>query len=80
MKPDQTEVKARGLDLMLTTLAVIMVMFFIPMVLEFAGGSSGRALLLASLILPPVLGLGLVHWRDGSPPSAPVPIKNRKFP
>ena len=77
MKPPQSEKGAQGLDLMLTTLAVVMAMFFIPMIFEFAGGSSGRALLLATLILPPAVGLGLVHWRDGAPPSAPARVKGR---
>jgi hypothetical protein len=75
-QPDQPN-SMSGFDLLLTALAVTLALLCIPMVIEFSGGTSGRVLLLSCMVLPPVLGLGFVHVRDGFPPSAPAPLARR---
>ena len=72
MRKSEQSKPLSGLDLLLIAMAVTLVLLCIPMIIEFSGGTSGRAMLLASMVLPPVLGLGMVHLRDGAPPSAPA--------
>ena len=66
----------RGIDLLLTALAVTLALVCIPMMLELSGGAGGRAMLLCGLVVPPALGLAFVHLRDGAPRSAPEPIRH----
>ena len=66
---------ARGFDLMLITAAVVMGLIFLPMIVELSGDLQGRLVLLGGMVLLPMMGLAFVHYRDGSPPSAPQPIK-----
>ena len=75
MSKSQTPRSAKGLDLMLTTVAVVLGLFFLPMILEMTGGGHDRAVLLAAMVLIPMTGLAFVHLRDGAPRSAPVPIE-----
>ena len=62
---------------MLTTVAVVLGLFFLPMILEMTGGGHDRAILLGAMVLIPMAGLTFVHLRDGAPPSAPGPIEQR---
>lgn len=77
MSQPQDPRPTKGLDLMLTTVAVVLGLFFLPMILEMTGGGHDRAVLLAAMVLIPMTGLAFVHFRDGAPRSAPVPIEQR---
>ena len=77
MRPPRAESGIRGIDLMLTTMAVVLALICIPMVFDMSGGANKRLLLLGTLLLPPILGLLYVHRRDGAPRSSPAPVEPR---
>ena len=62
---------------MLIATAVTLSLVCVSMMFEMSGATGERIKLLGGLLLPPVMGLGFVHWRDGAPRSAPAPIRPR---
>jgi hypothetical protein len=51
--------------------AATLALLFIPMIFEFSGGSLGRVALLASMLIPPMLGIGWVQYREHLPVRVP---------
>ena len=64
-----------GFDLMLIATAVTLALICVSMLVEMSGASGDRMKLFGFLLLPPAIGLSFVHWRDGSPRSAPAPVR-----
>ena len=75
MQPRRESRSLVGFDLMLIGIAVTLALVCLSMMFEMSGASGDRIKLFAFLLLPPVLGLTFVHWRDGAPRSAPVRIR-----
>ena len=69
---------SKGLDLLLGGIAVLLSIICVPMIVELSGGSGGRAALLGCMLVPPVLVLSLVQWRDAAPRQAREHIIQRR--
>ena len=68
----------RALDLVLGGIALLLACICFPMIVELSGGSGGRAALLGCMLVPPVLVLSLVQWRDSAPRQAREHIIQRR--
>ena len=77
MQPPKSS-SPKGLDLLLGGTALLLSIICIPMIVELSGGSGGRAALLGCMLVPPVLVLGLVQWRDAAPRQAREHIIQRR--